>query len=50
MSEMWVELRPSSVSGSMFFFAQKSMTSWVSARPPAIVPEIVFIPKSRGIW
>ena len=47
---MWVELRASSVSGSMLFFAQKSMTSWVSARPPAAVPVMVFIPKIRGIW
>ena len=47
---MRIELRPSSVSGSMLFLAQKSMHSCVSARPPAAVPVMVFIPKSRGTW
>ena len=43
-----MESLPSSVSGSMLFLAQKSMHSWVSARPPAAVPVIVVIPKIRG--
>ena len=43
-----MESPPSSVSGSMLFLAQKSMHSWVSARPPAAVPVIVVIPKIRG--
>ena len=50
ISDICVELLPSSVSGSMLFLAQKSMHSWVSARPPAAVPVMVVMPKIRGTW